>query len=88
MKCILVTQFYNFLYSKPAFYPMGTRGSFSGDEAAGGVKLTTHLHLVPKSRMRGSIPPLPTTPSWRGAQLKNRDNLTLIYIQNINSFYY
>jgi hypothetical protein len=28
----------------PASYPMGTRGSFPGD-----VKLTTHLHLVPKS---------------------------------------
>jgi hypothetical protein len=23
------------------------------------VKLTTHLHLVPSSRMRGAIPPLP-----------------------------
>jgi len=23
------------------------------------VKLTIHLHLVPKSRMRGAIPPLP-----------------------------
>jgi hypothetical protein len=23
-----------------------------------GVKLTTHLHLVPRSRMRGAIPPL------------------------------
>jgi hypothetical protein len=26
---------------------------------ARGVKLTTHLHLVPRSRMRGTIPPLP-----------------------------
>jgi hypothetical protein len=24
-----------------------------------GVKLTTHLHLVPRSRMRGAISPLP-----------------------------
>jgi hypothetical protein len=24
-----------------------------------GVKLTTHLHLVPRSRMIGAIPPLP-----------------------------
>jgi len=23
------------------------------------VKLTTHFHLVPRSRMRGAIPPLP-----------------------------
>jgi hypothetical protein len=41
----------------PASYPKGTRG----------VKLTTHLHLVPRSRMHGAIPPLPNTSSWRGA---------------------
>jgi hypothetical protein len=27
--------------------------------------------------MRGTIPPLPNTPLWRGAQLKHRDNFTL-----------
>jgi hypothetical protein len=32
-----------------------------------GVKLTTHLKLVPRSRKRGSIHPLPHTPSWRSA---------------------
>jgi len=26
--------------------------------------------------MRGVIPPLPNTPSWRGAELKHRDNFT------------
>jgi hypothetical protein len=26
--------------------------------------------------MRGAIPPLPSMPSWRGAQLKHRDNFT------------
>jgi len=26
-----------------------------------GVKMTTHLHLVPNLRMRGAIPPLPNT---------------------------
>jgi len=26
--------------------------------------------------MRGVTPPLPNTPSWRGAQLKHRDNFT------------
>jgi hypothetical protein len=41
------------------------------------VKLTSDLHLVPRSRIRGAIPPLPNTPSWRGAQLKHRDNFTL-----------
>jgi hypothetical protein len=37
----------------------------------------THLHLVPRSRMRGAIPPLPNTPSWSDAQLKKHmDNFT------------
>jgi hypothetical protein len=26
--------------------------------------------------MSGAIPPLPNTPSWRGAQLKHRDSFT------------
>jgi hypothetical protein len=31
--------------------------------------------------MRGSIPPLPNMPSWRGAQLKkHRDNFTFAFI--------
>jgi hypothetical protein len=34
------------------------RGSLSLGQSGRGVKLTTHLHLVPRSRMRGSIPPL------------------------------
>jgi hypothetical protein len=29
---------------------MRTRGPFPGGKAAGGVKLTTHLHLVPRSK--------------------------------------
>jgi hypothetical protein len=36
----------------PASYRMDTRGSFPGGKA------TSYLHLVPRSRMRGSIPPL------------------------------
>jgi hypothetical protein len=30
------------------------------------LKLTTHLHLVPRLRMRGAVPPLFHTSSWRG----------------------
>jgi hypothetical protein len=44
------------------YYSMGT-----GDKAAGGVKLTTHLQLVPRSRKRASIHPLPHKPSWHSA---------------------
>jgi hypothetical protein len=46
-----------------------------------GVKLTTHLQLVPRSRIRGSIHPLPHTSSCRSAELvKHRDNCTLFYL--------
>jgi hypothetical protein len=47
----------------PASYPMGTRG----------VKLTTHLHLVPRSRMCGAIPPLPQYAFMASCLVKHRD---------------
>jgi hypothetical protein len=50
-----------------ASYPMGNRGS-----SGRGVKLTTHLHLMPRSRMRRGIPPLPNTHPWRDSQLQNK----------------
>jgi hypothetical protein len=37
--------------SHPVLNPMGTGGSFPEVKAAGGVKLTTHLHLVMRSRI-------------------------------------
>jgi hypothetical protein len=50
-------QKFTFLYivqtgsgAHPTSYPMGTGGFFSGSKAARGVKLTTHLQLVPRSR--------------------------------------
>jgi len=39
----------------PASYPMDSRESFPG----GDMKLTTHLHLVLRSRIHGAILPLP-----------------------------
>jgi hypothetical protein len=42
---------------------MDTGGSFS----AGGVKLTTHLQIVPRSIKLGFIHPLPHTPASRSA---------------------
>jgi len=32
--------------------------------------------------MRGAIPPLPNTPSWRGAQLRTEATLPLLCIRN------
>jgi hypothetical protein len=49
----------------PAYNPMGTGGSFSGGKVAGGVMLTTHLHPVQRTIMRGALPPLPQTSLWR-----------------------
>jgi hypothetical protein len=42
--------------------PMGNGGSPLG-KAAGGVKLATHFHLVPRLRMHGAIPPHSSTSS-------------------------
>jgi hypothetical protein len=42
-------------------------GSFSRGQSGRGVKLTTHLQLVPRSRKCGSIHPLPHLSSWRNA---------------------
>jgi hypothetical protein len=48
--------------------PMGTGGSFHGVKRPG-VILTTHIQLVPRSRIRGYIYiyPLSHTSSWRSA---------------------
>jgi len=45
---------------------MDTRDFFPRGEAARSVKLTTHLHLVPRSRMRGAVLPFPqyTVMAW------------------------
>ena len=36
---------------------IGNGGSFLGDKAAGGVKLTTDLNIVPRLRTTGALPP-------------------------------
>jgi hypothetical protein len=38
---------------------IGIDGCFSEDKAGRGVKLTTHLHLVPKLRLSRAVPLLP-----------------------------
>jgi hypothetical protein len=44
------------------------------------VKLTTHLHLEPRLRMRGITPPLPHIYSWSGTWLGAGTTLTLLYL--------
>jgi hypothetical protein len=45
----------------PAFYPLGTSDPFPGVKLGQGVMLTTHAHLVPRSRMSRSYI---SSPSW------------------------
>jgi hypothetical protein len=66
----------------PAFYPMGTRGSFPG------VKLPGREadHSLPSSAEVKECVELylhsPGTPTWRGAQLKHRDNFAFtLYLE-------
>jgi len=42
------------------------------------VKMTTDLHLVPRSRMLEAIPPLPNAFSWHGSLLSTGTTLPLL----------
>jgi hypothetical protein len=46
----------------PASYPMGTEGPFLGTMHGWDLLLTTHPHLMPKSRMSSSYI---SSPNWR-----------------------
>jgi hypothetical protein len=70
----------------PSPLPNGCQGISILGQSGRGVKLTTHHHLVPTSKIRGSIHSVPNTPSWRSAKLaKHRGNFTftLTYEQGV-----
>jgi hypothetical protein len=48
-----------------------------------GMKLTTQLHLVPMSIMRGTIPPLPQYVFMAWCLVKRRDNFTFTFIMHL-----
>jgi hypothetical protein len=50
------------------------------------VKLTTHLHLVPRSRKRGALSPLPHTYSWHGHQMQWHFTSPFLTSEYANSF--
>jgi hypothetical protein len=57
-------------------------GLFPRRQSGRGLKLTTHLQLFPRSRVRGSIHPLHYTSLWRIAYLvKYRDNFSYLSLQ-------
>jgi hypothetical protein len=53
------------LWGPPNLLWNGYKGLFPRGFSGRGVKLTTHLHLVPRLRLHGVIPPLTFTSSWR-----------------------
>jgi hypothetical protein len=55
------------LWCPPSLLTNGYGGLFPRGLSGRGVKMTSHLQLVPRSRKYGSIHPLPPTPLWRGA---------------------
>jgi hypothetical protein len=57
------------------YCPMDTRGSFVGCKVAGSE--ADHSSTCAEVKMRGTIPPLPNTSSWRYAQLRTRTVLLL-----------
>jgi hypothetical protein len=70
------------LWRPPSLLSNGYQRLFPWGKVAGVVELTIHLHLVPRSRMRGAISQLPNTPPWRGVQLKDwiGTPLSLLYL--------
>jgi hypothetical protein len=63
----------------PASYPMGTRGSFPRGKSGRGVKLTTHLHLVPRSKNAWSYTSTPQYAFMAWCLVKHRDNFTFTF---------
>jgi len=50
-------------------------------KAAGGVKLTVHIHLLPRLRLRGTIPPFPQHVFMAWRLVKPRDTFTSIIVK-------
>jgi hypothetical protein len=66
-RCLCTPQRQERLWDSPILLSSGYRVLFPWRKSGRGLKLTAHLHLVPRSRKCGLIHPLPHTPSWRSA---------------------
>jgi hypothetical protein len=65
------------IWGPPSLLFRRYRGVFPWDQNGRGVKLTTYLHLVPSSRMRGAILPLLQYVFMAWCLIKHRDNFNL-----------
>jgi len=73
---ISLSEFYGFITLWLASYPVGNRGSFPGDKAAGSwswppISIWCQAQECVKLYLHS-----PNTPSWLGAKLKHSDNST------------
>jgi hypothetical protein len=67
------------LWGPPSLLSNGYQGFFPLGQSSQGVKLTTHLHLVPRSQMSGAIPLLPQYIFMAWCLVKHRENFTFIF---------
>jgi len=67
------------LWSPPSLLTNWYQGLFPWRQSGQGVKLTTHFHLVPSSRMRWAIPPLPQYPFMSLCSVKAPGQLTWMF---------
>jgi hypothetical protein len=58
----------------------GYQGLFPWGQNGREVKPTTHLHLVPRSRIRGAIPPLPQYAFMAWCLVKHWDNFAFYHL--------
>jgi hypothetical protein len=62
---VIYLQRSNRLWGPPNLLSNGYQMLFHPGHSEWGVKLNTHLYLVPRLRMRGAVSPLPHIFSWR-----------------------
>jgi hypothetical protein len=67
------------LWDPPSLLANEYQGLFSWGYSDRGVILTTHLHLVPRSRMCGATPPLPQNTSMAWCLVKAQRQLYLFF---------
>jgi hypothetical protein len=74
------------IWGPPSLISNGYQELFQWEQSDWSVKLTTHVHLVLRSRVCGAMPLFPNTPSWLSDQLKHRDSFTFTSFLILSSY--